>query len=238
MNKYFAFIFLSFMMICCGCDDDNDKTSLDDKTPSDDTTQTEGRVCGSETCTGDQLCQSNHCVDRNPHGIVGQTCNKETFQEYCDNNQVVFCSCGGLECLTEVSDCGSDICAQHATRNYAFCVKPDDKCTAATAGEMTFCYLLQGNINAYLEFFDCAIATDGKYYPFRNNHETTDCIGACIDDYSCNLNDESCDPETFQSRCEGDIAVMCSDMNTVYRMNCGDYGIGCMMGDDGATCEW
>ena len=243
-----------------GCGDDNSNTndhsnSSNTQTDTGDTGTTEDpghtgtsdpgqtqtgqpRACGSETCTGNQLCLNNHCVDRNHKATSGDPCTKETFLESCDGNQLVYCSCTDDGCVTDVTDCESDTCALHAGRNYAFCVKPDDKCTSTAVGEMTYCYQPAGLINAYLEKFECAMATDGKYYPFRLNHETTDCVGACIDNYSCNLNDESCDPAIFESRCENDIAVMCSDQNTIYKLNCRDYEVGCIIGDEGATCNW
>ena len=256
-------VLIALSLLCFGCGDDNKdtKNNTDPSSTQTDpghtgTTEDPGhtgtedpnhpgqtqtgnpRTCGSETCTGNQLCLNNHCVDRNQRAVAGETCTKETFLESCDGNQLVYCSCTDTACVTEVADCESDTCALHASRNYAFCVKPDNKCTSASAGEMTYCYLPAGFINAYLEKFECAMATDGKYYPFRLEHETIDCVGTCLDNYSCNLNDEPCDPATFESKCENDIAVMCSDEHTVYRLNCQDYEVGCIMGDEGATCNW
>ncbi|GEM_PF-5461258 len=207
-----------------------------DNPPTDNPPEGNTQTCGTKTCTIEQLCLNNQCVDRNNKAVKGVTCDPKVFIESCDNNNLVHCECDEetKECKTAVSECNKLTCALMVKANYGMCAKADEKCKAE--GELTMCYDIENGFTSYIEYLDCTLATDGKYYPFRTDIKDVDCIGTCLDKYSCNLGEEKCDAN-FKDYCDGEIATYCSE-GIVYQMNCADYGATCSIKDDGSLCDY
>lgn len=218
-----------------GTPDPTPGTPTDPTPGTPDPTPGLGSSCGASVCLAGELCLNGQCVQRDNKAVAGQPCNAQTFVESCDGNQLVYCYCDESgTCQTEVAACGtSETCALMADKNLGMCAIADAKC--AQPGTFTRCFDLEGGVS-YVEYYTCAQAVDGKYYPFRDGIRTADCIGACVDSYRCNLNDEDCGSD-FSETCEGDIVTYCSE-GKVFRMNCGDYGTTCVMSGGKADCAW
>ena len=216
-------------------DQGNKPTDGDQNNPEDNPAEG-SHACGSKTCKLEQLCLNGQCVDRNNQATEGVKCDPKTFVESCDNNNLVHCDCDEetKECKTAVSICDKLTCALMVKDNYGMCAKADEKCKAE--GELTMCYDIENGFTSYIEYLDCTLATDGKYYPFRTDKKDVDCIGTCLDKYSCNLGEEKCGSD-FKDYCDGEIATYCAD-GKVYRMNCADYGAACSIQDDGSLCDY
>ena len=205
-------------------------------TPSEPVTPGgEGAICGASVCEAGELCMNGQCFKRDNKAVEGVACNAQSFVESCDGNSLVYCDCDESgNCLTAVAPCSSgETCALMADKNFGMCAISDAKC--AQSGVFTRCFDLIGGIS-YIEYYACALATDGRYYPFRDGIETADCIGACVDSYRCNLNEEVCG-DSFVESCEGNIMTYCAD-GKVFRMNCEDYGTTCVMDGGTADCAW
>ena len=197
------------------------------------------RKCGSTTCKDSQLCVNNQCAERNNKAEEGKPCDPKTFLESCDGNQLVICKVDpeGKEApATQVIDCDNLKCALRADMNYGFCVKADPECK--TQSKFTLCYD-QSGIKSYVEHMDCALATDGKYYPFRTDHETSDCIDTCIDDYTCDVKEDlkSCQYGKTEDKCIGTVLEYCNKDNKIYHIACGRaYKTTCL--SDAKDCDW
>ena len=216
------------------CQPDNTQTPEDGQTP-----ENTGRACGNTQCTGNQLCVGQVCRERNAKAEENIECDPQKFLESCDGNQMVTCMAAeDGKYTTTVTDCESLTCVLHATKNLVNCNAPDPACTSPKS--MSFCYDMEGGFTSYLDNRECAMATDGNYYPFRIDGTSTDCEGGCRDDYSCGLSAETCNPETYPDTCDGDIAQYCDpDSNRVYGMNCRRYyNTQCIMTDGKADCDW
>ncbi|MBO4349570.1 MAG: hypothetical protein J6A01_01305, partial [Proteobacteria bacterium] len=185
---------------------EDEKPPQEDEKPTDEPQQPDnppasgGHACGSKTCKLEQLCLNGQCVDRSNKATEGVKCDPKTFVESCDNNNLVHCDCDEetKECKTAVSVCDKLTCALMVKENYGMCAKADEKCKAE--GEMTMCYDIENGFTSYIEYWDCTLATDGKYYPFRTDKKDVDCIGTCLDKYSCNQGEEKCGSD-FKDYC-------------------------------------
>ena len=200
--------------------------------------ESHGTPCGTSVCSETALCLNGQCIDRDNKAVSEQACNKQTFGESCDGNKLVYCRCDeNGKCQTAVAECsGNETCVLMADRNLGMCAIADAKC--AQSGEFTRCFDLDAGMS-YLEYYTCAQAVDGKYYPFREEEiRTADCVGVCVDAYRCNLkdNDEKCGSDFVES-CDGNIMVYCAE-GLVYRMNCEDYDTTCVMNDGKSDCDW
>ena len=178
---------------------------------------------------------NGRCAKRDSKAESGLPCNTQSFVESCAGNELVYCKCDESgTCLTEVLTCvGAETCALMAEKNLGMCAIADGQC--AQEGTFSRCFDLDGGIS-YIEYYTCAKAVDGRYYPFREEIRTADCIGPCVDKYRCNLNDEDCGSE-FAEFCEGNIMTYCSE-GKIFRMNCEDYSTTCVMDGDEADCNW
>ena len=204
-------------------------------------------VCGNTTCTENQLCRNNTCVNRNARASqAGDPCDPNTFLESCDGNTLVYCKTDSAEnggTRVEATPCSeNEICALQFNRNLGYCAREDVNCNANTAGTFPICY--DSLEQHYVELNDCALAGDGYYYAFRTEMETVDCLGACVDGYSCDRKDEprACAREGFH--CEGSVSVECVRDNSKLQYistNCADYaemcsGIACL--PETGECDW
>ncbi len=193
------------------------------------------RTCGSTKCTGTQLCLNNVCVERNNKAVENIECNPKTFVESCDGNKLVYCYDDPQDedpAVTHVADCSEDgsnsTCALMMDKNLGNCISQDEKCNAETTGNFTLCFDMEYT-TSYMETRVCALATDGKYYPFRDDWEEIDCIGVCVDKYTCNTekgNTYVCTEPNTQF-CDGNIIVYCYEDKSSYAMNCADTGATC-----------
>ncbi len=200
------------------------------------------RQCGTTKCTGNQLCQNGQCVERNSAMVAGKPCDPKTFLESCEGDSLVYCYVdpeGVSDPVTAVTKCENGAkCALRIDKNFGICVREDPACKAP--GTFTFCFDQGVGAVSYLDYRECAMATDGKYYPFRMEFESTDCIGSCIDAYTCDEVDnlKSCTYGTSQSYCDGTTVVYCGDDSKYHHMACSDYDIGCVNTAEGADCDW
>ena len=209
----------------------------------------EGMTCGSGVCEANAVCIQGICVARNNKvSLEGKPCQESTFVESCDGNAVVYCGqtvddAGKTVWQVAVSDCGSAKCALRAKANFGFCVVDEPRCTATTAGRMTYCRILDdldgnpvtGGLS-YVYYYDCDQATDGQYYAFRDvNNKSDECLAGCLGD-ACSSTGERCTQETYNNRCDGTVRYYCSDDGTEERMECADYGTTCVETEE--LCDW
>ncbi len=208
-------------------------------------------TCGNTVCTPGQLCQNGTtCLDRTAKASAeGAPCDPATFLESCDGNTLVYCKtdpAGEEEPLITAFPCGEAHCALRFNKNFGTCfAKEDINCNEKTAGEFTYCY--QEDISTFfVEITACTVGADGYYYAFRDDMETVDCVGSCLDTYSCNRADEirTCASEGYH--CEENISIACAPGNTpgileYSATNCLDYskycpGIKCL--PESGECDW
>ena len=230
-----------------GGSSDNQGGSSDNQ--GDQTAAVQGMKCGDGECDPSMVCIKGVCVARNNTAASkGAPCKESTFVESCDNNAVVYCGqtvdeAGETVWQIEVSDCGDAKCALKARANFGFCVIDEPRCTKETAGQMTYCSIIkdmEGNPvvggTSYVYYYDCDQATDGNYYAFRDvNSRSEECPAGCLEN-ACSSTDEKCTPGSYDDHCEGRVHYYCSSEGTVERMNCDDYGVDCITGEE--MCAW
>ena len=193
------------------------------------------RKCGATLCEGSELCLSGVCTKRESDVKHGDACEPNKFLEFCqDENHFVTCSTTNSEVVIGECNPGS-LCVMQAQENYSACTKPDAICK--TAGqEFERCNLPSyvGGV-AYMTYHVCEYGMDDKLYPFYTDQKDSDCLSGCFDDYSCNKLSETCDENSYQDKCDGDVYLYCSEGN-VYRLNCAELGLVCnLSGDPGCT---
>jgi len=135
--------------------------------------------------------------------IPADPCGGETYQGRCSGNTAIWCE--GSTIRTQNCPDYSLVCGLDGSGNYR-CVVPPDPCNGET---------LQGRCE------------DGKaIYCSLGRVVTQDCAAA---GYDCGLNSEGnyrcierqdpCGGETFQGRCEGNIAIWC-ESSTIMQSDC------------------
>ena len=205
-------------------------------------------ACGTEVCRGSQYCdlKTKKCIDRVEKAVAGKPCDKSTFVENCDGNKVVYC-----DGKTVVYDCNDTIdentqkpsvCAMKRNENYAGCVSDNNRCNAEIVGRTRLCFDTESGVPplGYWEYFDCERATDGKYYMFRTEEDSKDCVGGCINDMLCATTDDPCDSATYKSHCDGNLLKVCGEGGKVFITDCmGDYKVACIEdAESGAMCDY
>ena len=217
--------------------------------PGGQTTAVQGMKCGDGECDPSMVCIKGVCVARNNTvASKGTPCKESTFVESCDGNAVVYCGqtvdeAGETVWQVEVTECGDAKCALKARANFGFCVIDEPRCTKETAGQMTYCSIIkdmEGNPvvggTSYVYYYDCDQATDGNYYAFRDvNNRSEECLAGCLEN-ACSSTDEKCTLGSYDDHCEGRVHYYCSSEGTVERMNCDDYGVDCITGEE--MCAW
>ena len=251
MKRFLIFAGIFFLFSGCG-DGGNDVTDDGAGNGNEGGGQmvvVEGMACGSGVCDVGSVCIKGACVARtNTVDLEGTKCNETTFVESCDGNSVVYCAQtvdgeGKTVWQVAVSDCGSAKCALRARANFGFCVVDEPRCTAETAGRMTYCSIVKDQDGnpvtggmSYVYYYDCDQATDGKYYAFRDvNNRSDECPAGCLGDV-CSSTGERCQQATYPERCEGAVHYYCSSDGTEERFDCADYGTTCVVGED--MCVW
>ena len=212
------------------------------------TSEKQTLTCGTTVCNEGQMCQNGTCIDRNV--IPYQTedfCTPSSFMEFCDGNTLVYCKAtpgsNDAQIIAEPCEEGTQ-CVLRFDKNFGYCAKADVNCNANTAGAFPIC---NGDNNLYyIEMQLCALAADGYYYVFRDELVTKDCLGTCIDKYSCDLKDQERICTVEGSHCEGNISVTCAPDSSTNHLqststNCDDYnaycpGIQCL--PETGECDW
>ena len=216
---------------------DNDDPSDDsgDPQPDSDTDEDTGQDPDMEFTVNENL----QPVPPEQNNNAGDTCDNDTFVEFCDGEVVVFCrdsrvarsSCGaGEACIATVG-----LYDDYGNRNYADCY---EKC--GTAGEKsTTCkqskYYSDANkksLTIGTLKHDLCLKTSKGNLLFEDTNRTTEeiCDSPCKDSTSCaglveipadqkNGTNAECDPDTFQEFCEGNNSVFCY-AGRVTRINC------------------
>jgi len=169
---------------------------------------------------------------------TGDECDFDTFVEFCDGNDVVYCkesvvkrsSCGTMTCITTVG-----LYDNYGDKNYAECYSKCNKAgeTSTTCRGKT--YFSEDNSKSLVMgtlIHDMCLKTSKGNFLFDDTNRTTEeqCDSPCKNSTSCrglaeippeqkNNTNAVCD-ETFQEFCEGNTAVFCYS-GRVTRSNCG-----------------